>query len=84
MLKSLLNSDFEWLFDLLQTLGRGQIRAFEQAIQKHSQYISRFPAIMKEMTYLDQKVRIIAFLELIFSCGKDDRNLAFRAIAETC
>jgi hypothetical protein len=33
---------------------------------------------------LDQKVRIIAFLELIFGCGKDDRNLAFRAIAETC
>jgi len=23
LLKSLLNSDFEWLFDLLQTLGRG-------------------------------------------------------------
>jgi len=29
-------------------------------------------------------VRIIAFLELIFGCGKDDRNLTFRKIAETC
>jgi hypothetical protein len=33
------------------------------------------------MTYLDQKVRVIAFLDLIFSCGKDERNLAFSLIA---
>ena len=63
------------------TLGRGQINEFAQAIQRHQDFISRFPAIMKEMAYLDQKVRILAFLELLFNCGKDERCLTFDQLA---
>jgi len=29
ILQSIVGSDFQWLFDLLQTLGRGQIQEFE-------------------------------------------------------
>lgn len=39
---------------------------------------------MREMTYLSQKVRIIAFLEYVFQLGKDDRSVSFRTIAEVC
>jgi len=35
ILQSLVGSDFEWLYDLLQTLGRGQIQQFSDAIKKH-------------------------------------------------
>lgn len=54
------------------------------AVQKHQDYTSRFPMIMKEMAYLDQKVRILAFLELLFKCKKDERCLTFRQIAQHC
>jgi len=36
------------------------------------------------MTYLEQKVRIIAFLEMIFECGKDERSIPFMKIAQVC
>jgi len=36
------------------------------------------------MTYLEQKVRIIAFLEMIFESGKDERSIKFERIAEVC
>jgi 26S proteasome regulatory subunit N9 len=39
---------------------------------------------MKEITYLSQKVRIIAFLEYVFKLGKDDRSVSFRTIATVC
>ncbi len=39
---------------------------------------------MKEMAYLDQKVRILAFLEILFNCGKDERCLTFDQIAQNC
>jgi 26S proteasome regulatory subunit N9 len=39
---------------------------------------------VKEVTYLEQKVRIIAFLEMVFECGKDERSIPFAAIAEKC
>jgi len=66
ILKCLLQSGFEWLYDLLQTLGNGQITEFAAAIQKHNQVIQRYPQIMKEIDYLKQKVAIIAFLEFVF------------------
>lgn len=69
---------------MLQSLGRGQIQAFEQACNKHSDMVARFPAILREMTYLNQKVKIIAFLEMVFLCGKDERNISFAQIAESC
>ena len=53
ILSSLVGGDFQWLYDLLMTLGRGQISEFAAAIQRHQDFISRFPAIMKEMAYLD-------------------------------
>ena len=36
------------------------------------------------MTYLEQKVRIIAFLEMIFQLDKDDRSISFSKIAQVC
>jgi len=36
------------------------------------------------MTYLEQKVRIIAFLEMIFTLGKDERSITFEKIAAEC
>jgi len=84
ILHSLVGTDFEWLYDLLQTLGRGLISDFAQAIQKHTEMITRFPAILSELTYLEQKVRIIAFLELLFRQGKDERQVSFKTITEAC
>jgi 26S proteasome regulatory subunit N9 len=39
---------------------------------------------MKELTHLQQKVRIISFLELLFAVHKDDRSLKFQRIADNC
>lgn len=84
ILKSLLQSGFEWLYDLLQTLGNGQITEFAAAIQKHNQVIQRYPQIMKEIDYLKQKVAIIAFLEFVFQLDQNDRNIPFSEIARVC
>lgn len=69
---------------MLESLGHGKIIDFQNAIAKHQDYLSRFPAVTKEMTYLNQKVRIIAFLELLFSCGQHEMQISFSRIAEAC
>ena len=79
-----MGTDFEWLHVLLQALGRGQIREFEDAIRVHSDYITRFPNILKELDQLKFKVRIINLLELLFEVDKDDRSLKFDRIAAHC
>ena len=39
---------------------------------------------MKELVHLKQKVRIIAFLEVLFAVNKDERSLSFEKIAYHC
>jgi len=71
-------SEFEWLFHLLQALGKGKIQEFNNVIIQNGDFISKFPNILKEQTFLEQKVRIIAFLEMVFECGKDERSIKFK------
>ncbi|CDW85813.1 26s proteasome non-atpase regulatory subunit 13-like [Stylonychia lemnae] len=84
ILQSLNGTDFEWLNELLQNLGRGLITEFSNAVNKHHEYITRFSAINKELQNLQMKVKIINFLELLFACDKDDRSLKFDRIAQSC
>ena len=80
----LVGTDFEWMYHMMKTLGQGQINEFNQTVQQHQDFISKFPNIVNEMTYLEQKVRIIAFLEMIFELGKDERSISFAKIAQVC
>ena len=84
IINSLLGTDFEWMYHMLKALGQGNIHEFNNTVKQHQEFISRFPNIVNEMTYLEQKVRIIAFLEMIFELGKDERSISFRAIANKC
>jgi len=77
IIESLVGSEFEWLYHMMKTLGGGKITEFNNAVKTHQEYISKFPHILKEMTYLEQKVRIICFLEMIFELGKDERSITF-------
>ena len=80
----LIGTEFEWLFHMMKTLGQGKIGEFTKTVQDNQASIQKFPNIVKEMTYLEQKVRIIAFLEMIFECSKNERSIPFATIAQSC
>lgn len=84
IINSLKGTDFEWLFHMMKTLGEGKIKEFEDTVKQHNEFISKFPHIVQEMQYLEQKVRIVAFLEMIFNAGKDERSMTFKRIAQGC
>lgn len=46
VLQALIGSDFEWLYELLHTLGKGQIGEFSNAINKHAEFIHRFVRLL--------------------------------------
>lgn len=84
IINSLKGTDFEWLYFMMKTLGEGKISEFEETVKQHNEYISKFPNIVQEMQYLEQKVRIVAFLEMIFNAGKDERSMSFQTISQGC
>lgn len=49
ILQSLVGTDFEWLYDLLQNLGHGRIVDFGNAVTRHNEYIQRFVSLTSLM-----------------------------------
>lgn len=84
IINSLKGTDFEWLYHMMKTLGEGRISDFEKTVNDYQSSISKFPNIVAEIQYLEQKVRIVAFLEMIFNAGKDERSIGFSKIASGC
>ena len=84
ILNSLLGTEHEWVFFLLKALGTGNINEFNHCVDGNKATIQKFKNVAQEMQYLEQKVRIIAFLEMIFKCGKDERSIPFDKIASAC
>ena len=66
LLKALIGSPHEWLYDVLQTLDGGRIFDFENAIKAHEEVISKMPDICNNIHLLRMKVKILAFIETVF------------------
>lgn len=84
VLKSLVNTDYEWLYEVLTALNTSNIETFEDALVRYHAQISENQEIQKNEKHLQQKIRILALLDLVFHKDKGDRNLDFGLIADVC
>lgn len=83
ILKSLINTDYEWLYEVLKALNTANIDEFEDCLVRYHAQINHNEEIAKNEAQLQKKIRILAFLDLIFHRDKGDRNLDFQLIADT-
>jgi 26S proteasome regulatory subunit N9 len=83
ILKSLINTDYEWLYEILKALNTANIEEFEDCLVRYHAQITHNEDIAKNEAQLQKKIRILAFLDLIFHRDKGDRNLDFQLIADT-
>jgi hypothetical protein len=83
ILNSLVGTNFNWLYDLLQALGSGNIEAFEKCQKDNAEIISKFENLTnasQEWELRMVKLRIIALLEHIFNLDKDERSVTYETI----
>lgn len=82
ILKSLIDTDYEWLYEILQALNSGNVDTFEQALIQYHAQISQNDEIVKNKVQLQMKICILSLLDLIFHREKGDRNIDFELVAE--
>ena len=58
IINSLIGTPFVCLYHKMKTLGFGQIQALKLTLNRPTSH-KQYPIIIKEMTYLEHKVRII-------------------------
>mmetsp|Transcript_25954 Transcript_25954/g.22893 ORF Transcript_25954/g.22893 Transcript_25954/m.22893 type:complete len:163 (+) Transcript_25954:364-852(+) len=75
-------TEFEWVYQLIKTFNTGDINLYDQTVKKYSAQIQGSKTLCDNKKTLDEKIRIMAFLELIFTLPKNDRTLDFNSISK--
>jgi len=75
---SLKNSGESWMYELLEIFNKGDIARYERFD------LSKNDILVKNKSTLEQKIRIMKFLEIVFNLPKSDRVIRFATIAKEC
>ena len=71
-----------WLVDLLHTCAAGDVTKFAQVSQQHASQIAAQPALTNRATAVQEKMKLIALVWLVFAKPPHERTLDFAEIAE--
>lgn len=80
--KALEPTAHSWIYHLIKTFNTGDIKIYDEVMKKFQANINNTPTLKNNINTLQEKIRIMALLELIFSLPKNDRNVSFDSIAK--
>jgi 26S proteasome regulatory subunit N9 len=83
-LKSLRDSEHRFLYQLLEALNRGSVAELEAVLAGHRAQVEADPLLRGSLPLLQDKIRVMAFLELLFAKSKGQRRVPFREVARAC
>ena len=78
ILDALTGTQYEWLKRLLFTFNEGNIGKFEAL----APLFSKEPILQENLSFLRQKICLMALIESVFRRNAYDRTLSFQTIAE--
>jgi len=82
VLKSLQDTDFNWLANLLQAFNSGDIDTYQNLITNYHQQMANQPALVSNADLLKQKISILSVMELVLDRSSNARIFKFKEIAE--
>ncbi|MQL84275.1 hypothetical protein Taro_016789 [Colocasia esculenta] len=79
---SLLGTNVEWLYHILQAFNTGNLVRYQELCRVHNASLSAQPALVQNEKKLLEKINILCLMEIIFSRPSEDRTIPLSAIAE--
>uniref|UniRef100_A0A2P2MUH5 Extra-large guanine nucleotide-binding protein 3-like n=1 Tax=Rhizophora mucronata TaxID=61149 RepID=A0A2P2MUH5_RHIMU len=82
IIKSLLGTQVEWLYYILQAFNSGDLVRYQQLCHVHNASLRAQPALVENEQKLLEKINILCLMEIIFSRPSEDRTIPLNVIAE--
>lgn len=82
--KSLINSNYEWIYNIVRALSTGKVDQFYSVVKQHEAQIMTEPLLKNKLNFLETKAKIHALLDLVFQKNKNERVLTFKDISNNC
>jgi len=81
ILQVLKGTQYEWLADLLAAFNSGNIKLYQTIAEEKG--ISQ-EVLVRNAPFLNQKIRVMALMEMVFRRASDDRTFTFEEMKQTC
>lgn len=78
---SLQSSQYSWIYALLVAFNEGSLAAYHSVISQNRHLLEQQPALVSKAHILEEKIRICAFLEILFQRPASSRMLSFTEVA---
>ncbi|KAG6791967.1 26S proteasome non-ATPase regulatory subunit 13 [Populus alba x Populus x berolinensis] len=82
IIKSLLGTQVEWLYYILQAFNSGDLVRYQELCRVHNAPLRAQPALVQNEPKLLEKINILCLMEIIFSRPSEDRTIPLKVIAE--
>ncbi|XP_074283245.1 26S proteasome non-ATPase regulatory subunit 13 homolog B-like [Silene latifolia] len=82
ILKSVLGTKVEWLYDILQAFNAGDLVRYQELCRVHKDALNAQPALVANERKLLEKINILCLMEIIFNRRAEDRTIPLNVIAE--
>jgi 26S proteasome regulatory subunit N9 len=71
----------QWLVDMLQACAKGDVLEFQKLTQQHADPIAKQPALVHRANAVQEKLTLLALVDLVFEKPSSERTLSFEEIA---
>lgn len=75
------NTPDAWLLDVLSACAAGDVTRFDQVTQQHAAAMAQQPALLNRATAVQEKLKLLALVWLVFRKPPHERTLVFDDIA---
>ncbi|XP_076937715.1 26S proteasome non-ATPase regulatory subunit 13 homolog A-like isoform X1 [Bidens hawaiensis] len=82
IIKSLLGTQVEWLYYLLEAFNNGDLVRYQKLCRVHAASLNAQPALVANEKKLLEKINILCLMEIIFSRPSEDRTIPLSVIAD--
>lgn len=82
--KVLINSSYEWIYNIILSLNSGNVLQFQESIRNYHKEIQSEAVLLSKLSLLDMKIRISALLNLIFQKNKNEHAFSYQEISNFC
>eukprot|EP01091_Cochliopodium_minus_P003817 TRINITY_DN13775_c0_g1_i1.p1 TRINITY_DN13775_c0_g1~~TRINITY_DN13775_c0_g1_i1.p1 ORF type:complete len:388 (+),score=125.41 TRINITY_DN13775_c0_g1_i1:36-1199(+) len=82
ILKSLSNTDQQWIVELLNAFYKGDIKTYHKLIETYKDRLNQQPVLTSNVSFLSEKISILGLIELIFNKPSQNRTISFKEISQ--
>eukprot|EP01083_Nonionella_stella_P187495 689132_1 len=84
LIQILHKTTYDWLYQIISIFNTGDLRRWKHYCVEHETLLKQHETIRNNLAFLEQKIRLMALIELVFQTPAHERLISFEVISNKC